>query len=375
MRVRHWTAGCATVAVLLTLSGCYGSWLAGVVESFGTPDGPKITTVAGTGKAGFTGDGGQATSAELNEPHGVAVDAAGNIYIADTNNNRIRMVATDGTITTLAGTGLAGWVDGAATDAEFNNPMSLAVHGTDVFVADFYNSAIRKIKLATVSTVAGTGTADYGGDTGPANLAKLHWPAGVAIDSAGHIYIADFDNTRIREFDDNGAITTVAGNGTGGYTGDGLLATKAEINYPYDVAVDLSGNLYIADTTNTVIRRVDASTGVISTVAGNGTAGFSGDGGPATSASMTGPTGVTVDAAGNLYIADWQNNVIRRVDAGGIIQTVAGNFHLGKGYAGDGNVAASAMLNLPWGVAVDSHGNLYIADTYNNRIRKVSFGP
>jgi len=366
----------------LLLAGCYGSVLTDIVKSFGASGDPKITTVAGTGKAGYAGDEGPATSARLNQPHGIAVDAAGNLYIADTNNNVIRMVTPDGIIHTVAGNGTAGYGgdSGQATQAQMNSPLSVAVDaaGTKLYVADASNDRVREFTVGDIiSTVAGTGARGYSGD-GAATSEKLANPTGVAVAPNGDLYIADFDNTIVRKVTGSN-ISLAAGLVTGspaapsaGYSGDGGFATSAQLNYPYDVAVDSAGNLYIADTTNTVIRKVDAATGRISTVAGDGSSGFGGDDGPATSASMTGPTGVATDADGNLYIADWQNSVIRRVDTNGTITTVAGNIHLGKGYAGDGGVATAAMLNLPWSMAVDSHGNIYIADTYNNRIRKVS---
>jgi hypothetical protein len=215
--------------------------------------------------------------------------------------------------------------------------------------------------------VAGNGTKGYGGDGGPAVSAELNNPNDVAMDSAGNLYIADFVNSRVRKVDTGGIITTVAGNGTQGYSGDGGAATSAEIKLPEGIAVDDSGNLYIADNGNSRIRKV--SGGIITTVAGNGTAGYSGDGGPATATELNYPTGVAVDATGNLYIADFQNSCIRKV-SGGIITTVAG-LDQGPGYAGDGGPATAARLNYPTGVSVLPSGELFIADTFNNRIRKV----
>ena len=220
---------------------------------------------------------------------------------------------------------------------------------------------------------AGNGVQGYLAGPTSRISASLDFPTGVAVDGVGNVYIADFYNCVVQEVTiADGQIKTVAGNKVAGYSGDGGSATNAKLNYPYDVAVDSAGNLYIADTTNNVIRKVDAVTQKISTIAGNGTGGYSGDGGPATEASLNGPTGVAVDAAGNIYIA--LSSIIRKVDPSGNISTGAGNWHLGGGFAGDGNVATAAMLNLPWGVAVDSTGNLYIADTHNHRIRKVGTG-
>ena len=277
----------------------------------------SIAIVAGSGPPGYSGDGGPATSAQLNSPQGVAVDASGNFFIADTGNNRIRRVdAATGIITTVAGNGVGG----------------------------------------------------YSGDGGPATSASLNQPNGVAVDSSGNLFIADTGNHRIRRVDAvTGTITTVAGNGTQGFSGDGGAATSAELNFPYGVAVDGSGNLFIADTGNNRIRRVDAATSVISTVAGDGTTGLSGDGGPAISASLNSPYGVGVDGSGNLFIADTQNNLIRMVDASsGEITTVAG---------GGNNVefgpATDANLAGPQGLGVDATGNFLIADTENNRVSRV----
>src|SRR5205814_1565897 len=219
-----------------------------------------------------------------------------------------------------------------------------------------------------INTVAGGGA----GDGGDATIANLNSPASVAVDSSGNLYIADLGNERIRKIAAaTGIITTVAGNGVLGFTGDGGAATKASLNSPASVALDASGNLYIADYFNHRIRKIAAATGIITTVAGNGSPSFAGDGGAATSASLNSPSGVALDASGNLYIADFFDNRIRKVDAAsGIITTVAGNGSFG--FAGDGGAATSASLSGPAGVAVDAGGNLYIADYANHRIRKVA---
>jgi sugar lactone lactonase YvrE len=277
---------------------------------------PGISIFAGTGVSGYTGDGGSAVSAELNSPYGVSVDATGNVYIADTLNSVIRKVDSTGKITTIAGNGNNG----------------------------------------------------YSGDGGPATSAVMWAPYRVVTDRAGNIYIADFYNNRIRKVDTSGMITTVAGTGTQGYNGDGILAVNAELNSPSAVAVDGSGNLYIVDTWNHRIRKVDSS-GTINTIAGTGFAGVLGDGGAATSAQLNEPGGISLDSSGNVYIADYANSKIRKIDAAGTINTIAG---LGSfGYSGDGGPATSASLNLPTGVAVDRVGNVYIADNQNSRVRKV----
>ncbi len=332
--------------------------------------GGTITTFAGNENWGFSGDGGPAASAWLYDPHGVAVDSAGNLYIADTSNNRIRKVS-GGTITTVAGNGAYRFSGdgGAATSASLNLPYGVAVDSAgNLYIADFGNNRIRQVSGGTITTMAGDGNASFSGDGGPATSASLKWPEGVAVDSAGNLYIADFENDRIRKVS-GGTITTVAGNGIGRFSGDGGPATSASLLTPSAVAVDSTGNLYIADASNRRIRKV--SGGTITTVAGNGNAGFSGDGGPATSASLLSPMGVAVDSVGNLYIADDQNDRIRKV-SGGTITTFAGNGN--GGFSTDGGPATSASLYEPYGVAVDSAGNLYIADYGNNRIRKVSGG-
>jgi sugar lactone lactonase YvrE len=229
--------------------------------------------------------------------------------------------------------------------------------------------------------VAGNGTPAYSGDGGAATSAELWAPSGVALDDRGNLFIADNFNQRIRKVGTNGIITTVAGNGhnsgpgPGGYSGDGGVATNAELSHPYGVAVDATGNLFIADYGNNVIRKVGTN-GIITTVAGNGTPGFSGDGGAATNAEFNGPTDVAVGANGNLFIADANNERVRELGTQGIITTVAGNGYGGGGYSGDGGVATNAALNFPSSVALDAAGNLFIADEHNLRIRKVTFsGP
>jgi sugar lactone lactonase YvrE len=268
--------------------------------------------VAGNGNAGYSGDGGPAVRAQLSNPFGVALDSAGNLYIADDGNNRIRKVARAGVI----------------------------------------------------STVAGAGTRALG-DAGPATGAQLALPGGVALDSASNLYIADFANDRIRKVTPAGVIGTVAGGGTQGL-GDGGPATSAQLNRPSDVAVDSDGNLYIADTGNSRIRKVTPA-GVISTIAGGGRAGSSGDDGPATDAQLHFPRGVAADSAGNLYIADSENNRIRKVTPAGITSTVAGNGD--AGYSGDGGPATDAQLRSPSRVSLGGASRLYVADEGNNAIR------
>jgi sugar lactone lactonase YvrE len=352
--------------------------LCAIVSPAGLTHAQTISTVAGNGTAGFSGDGGPATSAEMDNPTGVAVDSSGNIYFADPDNQRIRKVtASTGHMSTVAGNGTYGFSGdgGAATSAELKNPDAVAVDSSgNVYIVDHTNSRIRKVTVSTgvITTVAGNGTTGYSGDGGAATSAELYWPEGVAVDSSGNIYIADSFSNRVRKVTvSTGVITTVAGSGTAGYSGDGSAATSAELNFPTGVAVDSSGNIYIADIDNYVIRKVTASTGVISRVAGNGTAGFSGDSGLAISAELSTPAGVAVDTSGNIYIGDYRNERIRKVTAStGNITTVAGNGT--EGFSGDGGAATSAELNYPESVAVDTSGNFYIGDYGNLRIRKVN---
>ena len=334
-----------------------------------------ISTAAGTGTYGYSGDGGPATSAEEAEPSDVIFDTAGNAYIAEWANSRIREIsASTGYINTVAGDGTPGYSGdgGAATSAEIYNPGGLAMDSSgNIYIADTNNYRIRKVTASTeiITTVAGNGTSGYSGDGGAATSAELSYPEKVAVDGSGNIYIADYYNERIRKVTaSTGIITTVAGNGTAGYSGDGGPATSAELSSPAGVALDSSGNIYIADLSNSRIRKVTVSTGIITTVAGNGTSGYSGDGGPATSAELFFPFSVETDSGNNLYIADFDNCRIRLVTvASGTISTAAGDGTCG--YGGDGGTAIGAELNSPTGVRMSVGGNLYIPDTYNNRTR------
>ena len=387
-----------------------------------------IYTIAGDGTAGFAGDGGPATVAKLANPEGMAVDAAGNVLIADAGNSRIRVVAaatgtfygramTAGDIYTIAGDGTAGFAGdgGPATTAELGSPEGMAVDAAgNVLIADTGNSRIRVVAAATgtfygramtagdIYTIAGDGTAGFAGDSGPATAAELAYPAGVTVDPAGNLLIADTNNSRIRVVAARtgtfygramtaGDIYTIAGDGTAGFAGDSGRATVAELNLPFGVTVGGAGNLVIADTDNNRIRVVAESSGThygqvmkagdIYTVAGNGSNGFSGDGDPATAAELGEPEGMAADVAGNMLIADTNNNRIRvvaessgthygQVMKAGDIYTVAGNGSYG--FSGDGRPAIEARLKSPAGIAAGAAGNLLIADAGNNRIRVVA---
>ena len=345
-----------------------------------TGGGSVITTIAGIGSWGYGGDNGPATSATLFLPTAAAVDSSGNVYIVDYYNNRIRKVtASTGVITTIAGNGTAGYSgdNGPATSAELNLPAGIALDSAgNIFVVDTQNVRIRKITAATgiITTVAGNGTLGSGGDNGPATAASMAYPDGVAVDNSGNIYIADTDNGMIRKVTaSTGVITTIAGTGYVGSSGDNGPATNATLYYPNAVALDGSGNVYIADSANNKIRRITGSTGIITTAAGSGTAGYTGDNGLATSATLNDPFGVAVDSSSNVYVAEFYNNTIREVSAAtGVIATIAGTGT--AGYSGDNGPATSAQLKYPFGVSVAGGGNVYIADYYNSRIRAIAAG-
>ena len=353
----------------------------------------SIATLAGNGKpgfAGYTGDGGPATSAQLSAAPGVAVDSLGNLYVSDSSNYVIReVVAATGGITTVAGNGLPGYSGdgGPATSARIGVAYGAAVDSSgNIYFSD--SNVVREVVAATgySKVAAGNGTTGNSGNGGPATSARLTNPAGLALDGSGNLYIADLGANVVRKVTAaTGVITTVAGTGTAGSSGDGGPATSAEV-VPVSVAVDGAGNLYIADLNHDVIRMVTQATGVITTVAGNGTPAASGDGGPAISAGLA-PQAVAADGAGNLYIADFYtvtnpcgrycngtvllNNRVRMVAAAtGTITTIAGTGT--PGYSGDGGPATAAQLNGPTGVAVDAAGNVYVADNGNNVIRMLT---
>ncbi len=328
-----------------------------------------VIRIAGTGVAGQPGDGGPALTAQLNGPNGVAVDASGNVYIADTSNYRIRKVDTSGNISTVAGDGAYGYSGdgGAATAARIGSPYGLAVDSSgNLYVSDISHNVVRMVAgSGMIATVAGNGTSGYSGDSGAATSAELRNPYGLAVDASGNLYIADYGNQRIRKVDSSGIITTVAGNGISGFSGDGGAATSAELSFPTGVAANAAGAFYVADGYENRVRMVSTS-GIITTVAGNGVSGFSGDGGAATGAQLANPESVAVDTSGNLYIADQGNVRIRKVSSAGVIATLVG------GMIGDGGLGVFGALNQPSGVARDNKGNTYVADTINNRVRKVA---
>jgi len=340
-----------------------------------------ITTVVGTGVGVGTttccygGDGGQATNAEISYPTGMVFDATGNLYIADNMNNVIRKVNTNGIISTFAGNGTRGYSGdgGQATAAQLFDPSGVAFDASgNLYIADTQNSCIRKVSTAgIITTVAGDTTSGYSGDGGQATVAELASPTGVTVDANGNLYIVDGFN-RIRKVNTNGIISTIAGTGTTGYSGDGGPATAAELNFPEEgLVIDLVGNLYFSDRNNNKIRIINTS-GIINTFAGNNTGGgYSGDGGQATTAELSGPFGLAIDASQNIYVADVYNSRIRKIAVSGIITTVAGGNGI-NGYGGDGGQATDAELNQANGVALDAAGNLYIADSFNNRVRKVT---
>jgi uncharacterized protein (TIGR03437 family) len=334
-----------------------------------------IATVAGNGSQAFAGDGDPATAAALNHPCGLAIDSTGAIYIADTDNARIRRVSPGGIISTVAGDGIPGSSGdgGSALHASLSDVAGVALDAEgNFYFGDASNRRVRKVTPGgIITTVAGTGRQGFSGDGGPATNATLNRPTFVLIDPAGKLYIADSSNQRIRRVDVDGTITTIAGNGVGGFSGDGGLAINASLAIPLGLAMDKASNLYIADANNHRIRKVSPA-GIITTVAGNGIEGFSGDLGPAARASLNYPEDVAFDGSGNMYIADSANNRIRKVDPSGVISTIAGTAL--NGFSGDGGPSVEAMLDFPWAVATDAAGGVYIADRVNNRIRKISSG-
>jgi sugar lactone lactonase YvrE len=333
------------------------------------------TIVAGKGVPEFSGDNGPATQAGLNSPGSLLFDAANNLYIADENNNRIRRVTPSGIITTFAGGGPdvnQPPVEGVLATNTFVSPNGLAIDiGGNIYVSDWNHNIVRKIRNdSTVVTVIGNGIRGFSGDNGPATSASIDRPTGLAIDSVGNLYMADFEGRRIRKVTTDGIIHTIAGTGQTGLTGDGGPAINATIDLPMDLFINNTGDLYISSLANNVVRKISASDGIINTIVGNGAYGFSGDGGPALNATLKGAVSLVIDGAQNIYVSDRYNSRVRKVDNSGTISTFAGN---GAGNSsGDGGAATSVGLNRPSAVAFDSSGNMYIADAANHRIRKVT---
>ncbi len=334
-----------------------------------------ITTFAGNGIQGYSGDGSIAKLAEFNSPTGMSIDSFGSLYVCDNNNHVVRKILKDGKIITVAGNWKQGWNGngdgGKALNAEFGNPQSVTVDSKgNLYIADVSDNRIRKVdNNGIISTFAGGGTSTSLGDSGLATLVQLRNPQGVASDKFGNIYIAESEPiNRIRKVDKYGIITTIAGNGNYGDRGDSGLATKAELQGPTVVSLDNSGNIYIVEPSK--VRKINTN-GIINTIAGNGVFGYSGDGGKAINAELNNILGLTSDINGNIYLAQEVNPCVRMIDKNGIITTIAGNGISGN--SGDSGLANLAELVYPFGVVTDSSGNLFISDFRDNRIRKVSF--
>ena len=337
---------------------------------------PSIRTIAGTGKAGPGGGNKPAIKAELNGPWGIVVDSTGSLYLSERENNRVRKITTDGKIRTIAGAGTAGFSgdDGSAVAAQLNHPRGVAVDSAgNLYIADSDNHRVRKVTPdGRISTFAGGDTAGSDGDGGLAVDAQLNCPMGVAVDSAGNVYIADYRSHRVRKVTTDGKINAFAGDGSPGREGDDGLAVAAQLNNPVGVAVDGGGDVYITDQGNHRVRKVTVD-GKISTFAGTGNPGSDGDGGLATAAELRCPLGVVVDSTGTLYIAEKDNHRVRKVTADGKISTFAGTGD--ARFGGDGGPAAGADLHSPFGLAVNCVDALYIADYDNQRVRKVVPAP
>ena len=350
------------------------------------------TTFAGTGVGGYVANGGPGTSSYHFLTKGVATDASGNLYCIGNSNggSQVRKLTTAGVITTVAGTGVSGYLGdgGLATAARIGADGIATDASGNLYIVEQNNSRIRKVDASTgiITTIAGTGTAGYSGDTGPATAAQIDIDgsdnAGIAVDGAGNIYFADGNpfngtNYRIRKINSSGTITTIAGGNAAGFAGDGGLATAVgcQIDWPCQIALDASGNVYFASaqTGSTCIRKINVSTGIISTVAGNHTLASTGDGGLATAAAINSPRGVAIDASGNMYIAEAQGNCVRKVNTLGIISTIAGTGV--AGFSGDGGLATAAQMNFPSAVALTNDGGcFFVADWPNNRVRKIDLG-
>ena len=337
-------------------------------------DGQIITRIAGNDTAGFSGDGGQATAAQLNSPWQARPGYGGNLYMVDNGNSRIRKVTATGVIATVAGNGMGvhSGDGGQATAAGISYPAAVTTDGLgNIYIAeDSITNGVAWIRKITpsgiISTIAGTGSAGFGGDGGPATAAVFTEVRDMVSDSTGNLYIVDAGNFRVRKISSAGTVSTIAGNGLVGSSGDGGPATAASFMQPTGIAIDGSGYLYITD--GPKVRGI-STTGMITTIAGTGTVGFSGDGGPATAAKLSNPAGIAVDHMGAIYLADVNNTRIRKFTIGGNISTIAGNGT--PGFTGDGGPATAAECDAPQGVSVDGYGRVYIADAWANNVRMI----
>ncbi|HKM71709.1 MAG TPA: hypothetical protein VKG22_07240 [Stellaceae bacterium] len=337
-----------------------------------------ITTAVGTGERGFGGDDGPAERASLNGPFDVGFDSDGNLYFSDTFNHRIRRVgARTGIITTCAGSGEAGYAgDGRpATRAKLNEPYGIAIDkAANIYIADRHNHCVRRVDRTSgvITTLAGNGSAGFSGDSGPASRAGMVEPNGLALDPAqARLFIADVADNRVRVLNlASGTIATFAGTGEATHSGDGGPATAAGIHGARAVKVAADGTVYILERQGSTLRAVDPRTGIITTIAGTGARGYSGDDGPALGAIFDAPKELAIDREGNLLIVDTENHAIRQVDIrSGTVVTIAGGRQGGEG---DGGPAGAASLDRPHGAAVAADGSIYIGDTNNHRIRKVT---
>jgi trimeric autotransporter adhesin len=348
----------ASVAILLSASHAAGQAV--------------ITLLGGNGITQYIGDGYPATNYSFALPEGLCKDKAGNLLIADFANSRIRLLIANDTLKTLYGNGTAGYFGdfGQAVFAELNTPNAVCTDTAgNVYIGDYYDAVVRKVDIATgiITTVCGSGINGFYGDGGPATAAKMQAIGSICLDNHNNIYIPDYSNHRIRKVTaSTGIISTIAGNGMNGYTGDSSAATAAELSYPSSVCADAAGNIYFTEHGNHTVRRIDAQTGIITTVAGRGTYGYSGDNGAATAAYLNLPVCVFADNKGIIYIADAGNNVIRDIDTAGIIHTIAGSG--GYGFAGSGGHPLDVRFHAPSAVFADDSGTLYIADGGNSAV-------
>ncbi len=366
MRLRR---GLATATMALVIGGTLIAGSAGAgAASTGT-----ITTIAGIGSNTSSGNGGAATAAAIDRPYGLAYDKAGNLYVSDANQNLVRKISPSGIITAFAGTGSSAFSgEGGQATAAGLSAYGLATDAAgNVYIADYVNNRIREVNATTgvITTVVGTGVSGHGGDGGLATAATLAGPRGIAFDGLGRMLIADYTSSTVRQVANNGTITTVAGS-VSGFSGDGGLATAATLSLPESIALDANQNIVISDSNNNRVRRIDATTGIITTIAGNGTATSTGSGGLATAATVDHPFGVVVDNANSIFVAENGGEYLRRIGANGVISTVAGD---GTGnYNGDNKAATTAEINTPNDLAISPAADLVVADGGNHRVRSIA---